>query len=174
MFLKLIGFMKAPSGEVVTADLTTLNAASPLNASDATRTAFTSSIVTETLTFALDNTDADFKTMNSLTYSVQYRMSGAPTDDTFDLDIRIMNGATVLAAGSSDGTTWENVVTGATSTTDAYNTVTAFTYVNTTANKTVWDGASVELRQTVSKTAGWDGVVIEANHAIFDGVYTVV
>ena len=154
------------------ATLTTLNAATPLDASDTTRTAFTASVVTETLTFALDNTDADFGTMDTLTYSVQYRMSGAPTDDTFDLDIRIMNGATVLAAGNSGGTVWENVVTTATSTTDAYNAVTGFTYVNTTADKTTWDGASVELRQTVGKTKGWDGVVIEANHAIFDGTYT--
>ena len=154
------------------ATLTTLNAASPLNASDAARAEFVNATTPQVLSYALDNVDTNFDTMDTLTFSIQYRLSEASVDDTFDLNIRIVNGATILAAANSGGT-FQSVASNITTTTDTYNTATGFTYVNTTADKATWDGASVELQHNVGKSKGWDGVVIEANHAIFDGTYTL-
>ena len=81
------------------ATLTTLNAASPLNASDDSYLSFTADL-TESLTSALDNVDTDFGNMDTLTWDVEYSITGTPTDDTYDLSIRIINGATILAPTS--------------------------------------------------------------------------
>src|SRR3990167_6270167 len=83
--------------------LTTLHAASPLDADDQSRLAFTNDL-TETLSRALDNVNSDFATMDDLTWTVQARRSGMPVDDTYALAIRIVNGATILAAAASGGT----------------------------------------------------------------------
>ena len=82
--------------------LTTLNAASPLNASDNTYLTFTADL-TETLNRALDNVDADFASMDSLTYNVEYSVTAVPADDTYQLSIRIVDGATILAAADAGG-----------------------------------------------------------------------
>jgi len=54
--------------------LTTLHAASPLDASNDTRLVFTTDS-DETLSRALDNVDADFASMDSLTFDVEYSLS---------------------------------------------------------------------------------------------------
>ena len=152
------------------ATLTTLNAASPLDASDNTYLTFTQD-VTETLNRAVDNTDADFGTMDTLTYNVEYSVTTTPTDDTYQLEVRIVSGATILAAADAGGTP-EVVASNITSTTDANSGAVGFTYVNTAADKTTWDAATVELTQTYAKTKGADTSSIRVDHVIFDGTYT--
>lgn len=156
------------------ATLTTLYAASPLESDDANRLAFTDD-TTETLSRALDNVDADFGNMNTLTWLVQARTSGAGTNDIYQLLIRIVNGATILAAANSGGTFQEvdADVRVSAGTTDTNYGPTGFTYVNTSANKTTWDGASVELQQVYTKTAGFDVIHIEVDIVTFDGTYTI-
>ena len=151
------------------ATLTPLQAASPLDSSNDVRLAFTDDL-TETLSRALDDTDADFATMTTLSHRVEYRVSAAPGDDTYGLSIRIVNGATILAAADSGGT-FVNINSNVTNTTDTTSSSTAFAYVNTTADKATWDGASVELRQTYSKTKGPDVVHIEVDFVDFTGTY---
>ena len=108
--------------------LTTLNAASPLDASDNTYLSF-STDANETLSRAVDNVDADLGNMDSLTWSVEHALVGGFNDDVYTLSIRIMSGATVLAALNSGGTVQE-VSASVTSATDITAGPTAFTYVN--------------------------------------------
>jgi len=153
------------------ATLTTLNAASPLDASDNTYLTFTTDTDAETLSRALDNVDADFLSMDTLTHSVEYSLTGANDDDVYDLSIRIVNGATILAAADSGGT-FATVATGITTTTDTTSTATSFAYVNTTASRADWDGASVELQQGHTKNKGGDNVAIQVDLVTIDGTYT--
>lgn len=152
------------------ADLGTLNGASPINASDDTRHSFTADL-TETASFALDNTPADFATMDSLSWQVEYARANAGGDDQYDLAIRIVNGATILAAADSGGT-FQTVATNITNTTDTTSSVTAFSYVNTTANKATWDGASIELQQVYTKTKGADVNNLTVDYVAITGAYT--
>ena len=154
------------------ASLTPLQGALPLDLSDDARLAFTPNTNLEVLTRLLDNMDADFGNMDTLSWKVEYLQVGRD-DDTVGLDVRIMNGATVLAAADAGGT-WVVVDADVTNTTDVTAGPTAFVYVNTAASKTEWDGASVELRQNWSKSKGGDGVHIEVDFAEFTGTYTVV
>jgi len=152
------------------ATLTTLNAASPLDASDNTYLTFTAN-ATETLTRALDDVNADLASMDTLTFDVEYSLTAAGDDDIQELLIRIMNGTTVLAAADSGGT-FQQISANVTNTTDTNSGATSFTYVNTGASKTDWNGASVELQQIYTKNKGNDGVAIRVDHVIFDGTYT--
>lgn len=150
------------------ATLTPINAASPLNASDNTRHAFTQR-ATETTSFALDNVDADFETMLTASWTIEYRQQGR-SDDTLSLGLRVMSGATVLAAANSGGT-FVTVNSNVTNTTDVTAGPTAFGYVNTTATKTDWDAAVVEISQTYSQNMGPDNAAIEVDHFQLTGTY---
>ena len=154
------------------ATLTTLNAASPLNASDNVYLSFTADVGPESLTRALDNTNADFGTMDTLTWAVEYSVTVVPGDDVYGLSIRIINGATILAAADVGGTA-QVVSSNVTSTTDTTSAATAFAYINTGASKATWDGASVELTQNYTKTKGGDGSNIRVDQVTFNGTYTI-
>jgi len=151
--------------------LTTLHAASPLDASDNTYLTFTAN-VTEILSRAMDNiADGDFVTMDTLSIDVEYSLTGPGDDDVQQLLVRIMNGTTVLAAADSGGT-FKELVANVTNTTDTNTGAIAFDYVNTTASKTTWDGASVEIEQIYTKNKGNDNVAIRVDHVIISGTYT--
>ncbi len=150
--------------------LPTLNGASPLNASDDSRLLFTADASPETLSRALDDTPTDFGNMDTLSWQVEYRQQGRG-DDTLLLGIRIVNGATILAAADSGGT-FQSVSADIQNTADTTSAVTAFSYVNTTADKTAWDGASIELEQSITKTKGADGCNVEVDYVAVTGTYT--
>jgi len=149
------------------ATLPTITGASPINASNNTYTNFTVDL-TETLTNALNNTPTDFGNMDTLSWTIEYSLQAARTDDTYALAIRIVNGATILAAATAGGG-FVTVSASVTSTADTTTGPTTFTYVNTTATKTQWDGASVELQQTYSKTKGSDGTGIRVDYFAVTG-----
>lgn len=156
------------------AALPTLNAASPLNADDANRLLFTID-TTEVLSRALDNTPSDFATMNSLSWTVQERENITGGDDSLVLGIRIMDGATVLAASSAGGA-YQTVITHASGgfhTTDTNRGPTAFSFVDQVQGKSVWDNAIVELQQTYTKAKGADGVRFEIDIVSFTGDYDI-
>lgn len=156
------------------ATLTTLYGASPLNLDDANRLAFTAD-TTETLSRALDDVNSDFGTMATLNWTVQARTAAAGSDDTYQLLIRIVNGATILAAADSGGT-FQEVAANVRVSAGIFDTnygPTAFTYVNTSEGKTTWDGASIELRQVYSKTKGNDVTNIEVDIVTINGTYNV-
>lgn len=148
---------------------TGINAASPLDANDASRLIFTND-TDETLSRALDDTPSIFQTMDSgLQITVDYRQQGR-VDDTLTLSARIINGGTVLAAADSGGA-FQTVSSNVTNTSDTTSTPT-FGYTNTTANKTTWDGATLELQQTHSQTKGGDGCHVEVDWIELVGNYT--
>ena len=86
--------------------LTPISAATPLNADDTTYHTFTND-TSESASYALDNVDSNFGTMNTLSWSVVAAIRDnipASGGDTYALGIRIVNGATILAAADSGGT----------------------------------------------------------------------
>lgn len=148
-----------------------LNAASPLDSSDNTRLAF-SNDTTETLSRALDDTPTDFGNMDTLSIVAERSLALALSDDTYGLSARIVNGATILAAADSGGT-FKVIDSSVTNLVDADSASATFDYVNTTADKTTWDGASLELRQDYSQNMGKDGTHIEVDFVKIDGTYTL-
>ena len=153
------------------ADLGTLVPASPLNANDATRHAFTNDIDLEVASYALADVPIDFGTMDANpSWQVDYSVVGY-ADDSYGLQIRIVNGATILAAADAGGT-FSDVDLAITSATDTLSSVTAFAYTNTTANKATWNGASVEIRQLYLKTKGNDAGHVEVDYVAITGTYT--
>lgn len=121
---------------------------------------------TETQSVALNDTDIEFLTMNTVDWTVEYSQN-ATGDDTLSLGIRIVNGATILAAADSGGT-FASVDADVTNTTDTTAGPTGFAYVNTGANKTTWDGATIELQQTHNQNMGPDGRNIQVDYVTFD------
>lgn len=153
--------------------LPTLNAASPLDADDGSRLAFTNDTNAEVLQRTLDNMPALFESMNSgLTFTVQLLIAGTPVDDTYELGIRIMNSSLVLAANTSGGQFQQ--ITQQSSPYDSVDTdygPTAFTFVDTGATKANWDGASIELEQLYTASAGNDGARFEVDIVSIDGTF---
>jgi len=127
--------------------------------------------------FALTDTPASFNSIKSLSWQVRFALSGTPpasNKDTYGLSIRIVNGATILAAADSSGTFQVIVSTTTMSTSFSNSAVTAFTYVNTSASKATWDGAIVELRQTYTQTASKDAHAVEVSAIEFTGTYNAI
>lgn len=151
------------------AALTPLNAVSPLDASDNTYHSFTVDI-TETTSFALDDVDTDFLSMDTASWTIEYRQQNR-ADDTVGLSLRVMSGAIVLAADDSGGT-FVTVNSNVTNTTDTTDGPTSFAYVNTGATETDWNNATVEIQQTYSKTKGNDGVRIDVDMFELTGTYS--
>lgn len=154
------------------ATLTALNAASPLDASDDSRLLFTND-TDETLSRALDDVDADFLRMDALLWLVEYRLVGGlgVDPDTYELAIRIVNGATILAAADAAGT-FTVVDSAVTNSADETVGPSAFAYVNTNATAADWNGASVELRQDWTISILADSAHIEVDFVEFTGEYT--
>lgn len=123
-----------------------ISPSSPLDLSDDVRLAFTSGI-TEVLTRPLDNVTSDFSAMGELNIKVEYRVSESIPDGT-SLSVRIVSGATVLAAADSGGT-FTTIVNSPNNTIDEVVTA-PLAYVNASATKAQWDAAEVELKQTSS------------------------
>jgi hypothetical protein len=151
------------------ATLTPINAAFPLDDSDNVYLSFTTD-TTQVLSRALDNVDEHFLTMDSLSWTVEYSQEFR-VDDTLDLRIRIVNGATILAAATAGGN-FQTVAANVTNTADETAGPTPFAYVNTTADKATWNGASVELEQVFTATMMADGCRIRVDWVEFTGEFT--
>lgn len=153
------------------ATLTPINAASPLDTSNDTRAAFAagSNNSSETLSFALDNVDELFESMTTASWTIEYRQQGR-SDDTLTLRLRVMSGATVLAAADAGGT-FVTANADVQSATDVTTGPTAFAYVNTTATKTEWDAATVEIQQFYIQNMGPDSAFIEVDWFQLTGTY---
>jgi hypothetical protein len=153
--------------------------------SNAATGAFTAD-TTETISVALSNTAATFETMNTVAMNagVGWTMANH-ADDTINLNIRVVNGATILAAADAGGTmeSLDPAITGTSGTTDdaggtmesldpaitgtsGTTDVVSFTYVNLTADKATWDGASVEIEQNYTAEMKADGANVTDVSAI--------
>ena len=118
------------------ADLGSIFGASPLDSDDGSYLNHTQDIDADQQTNALDNMPGDFTSMDTVTWHVVYSLQAARAGsgpDTYGCAVRIMSGATVLAAADSGGT-YATINANVTSTTDSTGSV-AFAYVNTGADK---------------------------------------
>lgn len=118
-----------------------------------------------TTSAALADVPTDFASMDS--GGVDLAASTVTTtnhaDDTLGCEIRIMNGATVLAAGDSGGA-WVTLASNTAGPTSSINTnVIDFAYVNTGASEATWNGASVEYRQRHVKLKGNDACYVSSS-----------
>ncbi len=136
---------------------------------------------TSTDTSAMTDVDADFASMDTLSFRYSSVDFGPYSDDSGGFGIRIVNGATILAAATSggavqymdyfDGTSWNNS-TSTSDTAPGYDKTVAFGYVNTTATKTDWDGASVEYTFDDSRNMGSDQSTVVLVDFEITGTYT--
>lgn len=121
--------------------------------------------------YLLNNKPSDFVTMSAASVRLRYGWAAAFTNRTWDsLSARIMNGTQVLA-GSTSGGGFQTVASSITTTTATNSAVTAFTYVNTTATKTDWDAAVLEMRITSTRTAGGSSIGRRVYAAEITGTY---
>jgi hypothetical protein len=131
-----------------------------------------------TVTFALvdmpnfgDDNIVDSVTMLSGGNTIY--MSGAWDNDEVGVSVRIMSGATVMAAADSGGT-YETVIAPSTTiwtSAQAFPEV-AFTWVNDSTTKAQWDAAVVEYRQDYSNNMGGDNAYVIVG-GLTDGVELV-
>lgn len=119
--------------------------------------------------FALADMPADFQTMATLFIRLRYGLSAAASLNTWDsITARVWRGDFLTAL--TDAVT---VVTGPiTNTTPANSAVIQFTGVNTTASKTQWDGAVVEIAFNITRSKGGDSVDERIYAAEITGTYT--
>ena len=137
-----------------TADLQTNNAQYVQFAADTNGALITSTVLSTPSDFGTAQTNSNF--------SVEANLVNPPNNDTYTLRCRIVNGATILAANDAGGTF--QTVADITSTTPTTFSNVAWNYVNTTADKATWDGASIELEQGWVKSQAGDGTAIQVDY----------
>lgn len=124
--------------------------------------------------WALGDTPSDFANMDTL--SVQLRYGWSAYDGSLStwpsLSARIMSGATVLA-GADAGGGFQSVATSITTTTPTNSGVVGFSYVNTTADKTTWDAAVVEIRIGRNRNKGGSTAEQRIYAAQWTGTYSL-
>lgn len=120
---------------------------------------------TQTLSYALvvpDNIKSVTSVINSNTSGSFVTLAlYSWTDDSHALQWRIMSGTTVLVANDSAGSFAGNIYTSQTSTAQGtFFRATNFggtLYINTAADQTLWNNATLELHQAYSNNMGGDG-----------------
>jgi hypothetical protein len=119
----------------------------------------------------MTDTPSDFGSMDSLNYNVRVGWASAPSNSTCIAGIRVMasNGTTVLAANDGSGN-FQTIVSADTAT--YTNRSGAFSYVNTSATKTDWDGALVQTQVARSRTKGGDSINYGFTEANVSGLYS--
>ena len=113
---------------------------------------------------ALANSPGDFGNATAVSIATQSSAVSVPGwgDDTFGMNVRIVSGATILAATNAGGTyVTVQAASNAWSAAKSFPAIN-FAYVNTTATQAQWDAATIEYQQTWTKTKGSDAAHIEA------------
>ena len=120
----------------------------------------------------LGDVNSDFGSMLTLKYQTRHCQVGL-VDDSLGLSIRIMSGATVLAAGTAGGA-FESADSNITSTTFINTGLKNWGYVNTTATKAEWNAAVLEIRQVWTAQMTADASVrLKVSAIEITGTYTV-
>ncbi len=126
--------------------------------------------------FTLSDTNSNFDTMDTFLFNLRWLVNlNSSVDDNVAIEVRVINGATILAAAAVGGG-FEQIAAPARTPTSLTNTgATAFTFVNTTATKTQWDGAEVEIRNNYVNNMSKDTnkIHVEVDTLEFTGTYTV-
>lgn len=135
----------------------------------------TNSTTTVDQGWELGETDADLGNMDTLSGVLRYARSANSANKTWTiLAVRVMSGVTVLAAADSGGT-FATVASSITTTTPTNSSAYVFStsgYLNTTANKTLWDAAVVETRIGIDRNKGGNSDAFRVFEIDFTGTYT--
>lgn len=126
--------------------------------------------------YLLNDTPSDFGTMTTLSLQARYGWAAAFTNRTWTVfAARVVKdtGGTILAAADSGGTFQQINSANITSTTPVNSPTQAFSYVNTTATKTDWDDARVEMRITSVRSGGGSSVERRVYAAEVTGTYEI-
>jgi hypothetical protein len=96
----------------------------------------------------LNSLPSDFKTMNSLSIQLRFGWSATPTNTTWPLlAAKIVNSGvteTILAAATSGGD-YQSIQTNITTTTATNSSVISFSFLDTAAEKSLWDNNAFVL-----------------------------
>lgn len=121
-----------------------------------------------TRTYALDDMPSDF---NNMLATLEWRVNWETrnfVDDSATLGVRIMSSGGSTLAGASSGGAFQ-VMTASVSTNTTGTDSGSFTYVDTTASKADWDGASIEIQQVYSQNMGSDGGGFDVDYFFIGG-----
>jgi hypothetical protein len=128
-----------------------------------------SGTVSYVTTFQLNDVNGDFKNILNLSWQIRYRVIGAQTN-TRNISVRIVSGGVILAALNSIGD-FQDIAGRITNTSFVNSPITAFGYINTIADKSLWDNAEAEIRLTVTRSMGGDTNGIAVDTFEFTGQY---
>lgn len=104
--------------------------------------------------YSLADVPSDFNTMASLAIQLRYGRSANNSLTVWNsLSVRIVSGATILAASTAGGA-FQVIAETITTTTPTNSGVISFDYVNTGASKAQWDAAVVEIRIVRTRDKG--------------------
>jgi len=163
---KIARLVGAGPGELVVADSTSVNLFKVLSAAlhlagvsrgeptpgaggDAAHSARRHVIVSERSNFP-----TDLYTMLTMSVQLRYSWASAFSNRTWDsLTARVISGSTILAASTSGGA-YQTVASSITTTTPTNSSVVAFSYVNTTARRSVWESAVLEIQIITTRSGG--------------------
>lgn len=127
---------------------------------------------TQTQSFPITNMPGDFYSMSTLLWRIRY--GSGVTDDQVSLQIRILSrtSGTILAAADAGGT-YQTIETWTTPFLFKNVGPTSFTYVNTSASKSLWDDAEVEFREIYTVNGSDDNGHVLVDAFEMSGTYTV-
>ncbi|HAG06312.1 MAG TPA: hypothetical protein DCG68_05560 [Cryomorphaceae bacterium] len=123
---------------------------------------------TGTADYALGDMPSDFGHMDTLSVNVRYGwQSGTQTNTWNSLTVQIFqsDGSTALTASRT--------IASSITTNDTTSGALAFTGVDTTSDKTVWDGAIARISWSISKVKSGDSLEERVFAAELTGTYTV-
>lgn len=115
----------------------------------------------------LDDTPADFGTMDTLIVSCVVRLNGTRADDTTALYAQVFAADEVTALTTEVFVT--DHLTGNTYTVDS--TSLGLSSAGLNGDKATWDGAKLRLRWVYTKTAKSDGIALWVTQTYLDGTY---
>ena len=124
--------------------------------------------------YNITNTPADFASMDTLNIDVIQRAPsiGGTQDDSLELLAQVWDSTESTAlTGQSSICFWGSAACPESASYSAVNTV-AFSNLNTTLGKTVWDNAKLALTWTYTKTKGSDSLRLRVTAVDLDGTYT--
>lgn len=124
---------------------------------------------TGTADYALGDTPSDFGTMATLSVNIRYAwQSGTQTNTWTTLAVQIFQ-----SDGSTQLTNSRTIASSITTSTPTNSGALAFTGVDTTSGKAVWDGAIARISWSISKNMSGDSLEERVFAAELTGTYNI-
>lgn len=122
--------------------------------------------------YELDNMPTDFVSMATLSARLRYGWAGTFSNRTWDfLRVRITGNGLNLAGGSLGTSSYLTIASSITVTTPTNSSTISFPNINTTATKTDWDAAVLEMQLVSTRSGGGSSVQRRVYAAEISGTY---